>query len=100
MEQRKPAFQIPHGKYWNEFHRKWMPDSKQPSEASDADLIDHLTQEIRTLEEAIEELIASECRKTCVDCHGDCSGSPLGRQFYAILGNIRAGKPVEQRAGK
>ena len=77
---------------------KQKTEAHPPSEASDADFIDHLTQEIRTLEAAIEELIASECRKTCVDCHGDCSGSPLGRQFYAILGNIRAGKPVEQKA--
>lgn len=21
-----PEFRIPHGKYWNEFYRKWMPD--------------------------------------------------------------------------
>lgn len=72
-----------------------MDDARASSEA---DFIDHLTQEIRALEEAIEELIASECRKTCVDCHGDCSGSPLGRSFYAILGRVRAEKPVEQKA--
>jgi len=27
--EQKNAFQIPHGKYWNEFYRKWMPDPEQ-----------------------------------------------------------------------
>jgi len=67
-----------------------MNEARTPTEADDQTFIDNLVEEVRTLELAIEELIASECRKTCVDCHGDCHGSPLGRSYYKILGDIRS----------
>lgn len=28
-----PEFRIPHGKYWNEFYRKWMPDPEVKQKA-------------------------------------------------------------------
>lgn len=44
----------------------------------------NLEWKLDVLERSIEELIASECRATCIDCHGDCEDCPLGRRYKAI----------------
>lgn len=45
---------------------------------------DLLEQTREVLEQSIAKLISEECALSCVDCHGDCEDSALGRKYKSI----------------
>jgi hypothetical protein len=96
MSSESKPFRIPHGKYWNEFERKWKPDPErspgpigaisQPFDTLN-DMVATLMlaapakgfpadKDIRLIRNRLVDLIEAECAKTCNDCHDDCESSP------------------------